>query len=164
MRGLGQVPTNCERLPRSAAIPGEAGAAKLRAMKNFTKGNRVLGSVLALSLLGFAAAEDVTPAVRAEANALARQYTGQVCRSDYELDTDTPDRRWSAAQIRSERTKLYNEWSKDLAEDARKDGGTYQVGYHNNRVWAWTRDRKGEREFMVVTLSATGKRELSCDL
>ena len=121
---------------------------------------------LAAALLGSSAAADtVTAAVRAETSALARQYTGRVCRADYGLDTDTYRQRLSAAQIRAKRTEIYNDWKEDLEEDAREDGDTYRLGYTNNRVWSWQRDRKtGKTEFKVVTVGATGERELGCDL
>ena len=113
---------------------------------------------------GTAAADNVTPAVRAEADALARQYTGRTCRADYDLDTERYGRSLSATQIQAKRTETYNDWKKDLAEDAREDGGTYRIGFENNRVWAWQKVKKGQTEFKVVTISATGERELSCDL
>ena len=114
---------------------------------------------------GTAAADNVTPAVRAEADALARQYTGRTCRADYDLDTDRYSKPLSAAQIRNERIKIYNDWKKDLEKDARKKGDTYEIRYSNDRVWYWQKEAKsGKTEFKVVTVSANGERELSCDL
>ncbi|MFC6591269.1 hypothetical protein ACFP81_04010 [Deinococcus lacus] len=121
--------------------------------------------LLAAALLASSAAADtVTAAVRSEANALARQYTGKVCRADYDLDTERYSRPMSAEQLKAKRTEIYNDWKEDLAEDAQEDHSTYEVHYQGNRVWAWQTDTKGKTEFKVVTLSATGERELSCDL
>lgn len=125
---------------------------------------RLAAPLLLLSVFSVAAADQVTAAASTEANALARQYTGRVCRDDIELDTDTFRQRLNAAQIKEMRTKIVNEWRKDLAEDAREDGYTYEVRYRDNRVWYWKRDVKGGKgEFGVVTINATGKRELTCD-
>ena len=121
--------------------------------------------LFALALLaGTAAADDVTAAVRSEANGLARQYVGKTCRADYDLDTETYRQRLSAAQIKAKRTEIYNDWKEDLAEDAREDRSTYRLSYNGNRVWYWQKDTRGKTEFKIVTLSATGERELSCDL
>ena len=116
-------------------------------------------------LIGTASADRVTAADRTEVSQLARQYAGKQCRADYDVDTDRFGRTLSVAQLKAKRTAIYNDWKEDLAEDAREDGDTYRVGYHGFRVWAWQKDAKsGKTEFKVVTLSATGERELSCDL
>ncbi|WP_261664422.1 hypothetical protein [Deinococcus sp. Marseille-Q6407] len=125
---------------------------------------QLLGMTAAALLVSSAAAESVTAAVRSEANALSRQYTGKVCRADYDLDTERYGRQLNTQQLKARRTAIYNDWKEDLAEDAREDGDTYKIGYENNRIWAWQKDRKGKTEFKVVTLSAAGERELSCDL
>ena len=125
---------------------------------------RKMALVIAGIFGSVATAEAVTTAVRAEANALARQYTGQSCRTDYDLDTERYRNTLSAAQVKSKRTAIYNDWKADLDEDARDDGDTYRIGYDNNRVWYWQKDSKGKAEFKVVTISTTGERELSCDL
>ncbi|MGX9686331.1 hypothetical protein ACTQ9L_04200 [Deinococcus wulumuqiensis] len=121
--------------------------------------------LLVLGAVSTAFADTVTAADRSETSRLAQQYAGKVCRADYDVDTDRARRPLSAAQLKAKRTAIYNDWKEDLAEDAREDGDTYRVGYHNNRVWAWQKDaRTGKTEFKVVILSATGERELSCDL
>lgn len=123
-------------------------------------------TVLSVALLGATAAADTVSAqVRRETDTLARQYAGKVCRADYDLDTDRFGKRLSAEQIRGVRIKIYNDWKRELEEDAREDGDTYKIGYTNNRVWAWQRDaRSNQTEFKVVTISATEQRELGCEL
>lgn len=121
--------------------------------------------LLVLGAVSSAYADTVTAAVRSEASALARQYTGRVCQGDYDLDTDRYGKPLNAAQLKAKRTAIYNDWKEDLAEDAREDGDTYQIRFQDNRVWYWKRDGKnGEREFKVVILSPNGERELSCQL
>ena len=92
--------------------------------------------LLVLGAVSTAFADTVTAADRSETSRLAQQYAGKVCRADYDVDTDRARRPLSAAQLKAKRTAIYNDWKEDLAEDAREDGDTYRVGYHNNRVWA----------------------------
>lgn len=124
---------------------------------------------LTLAFIGLATlsapalADSVTADVRSETSRLARQYAGSVCRSDYDIDTERSHRTLSATQIREIRTRIYNEWKSDLAEDAREDGGTYRIGFENNRVWAWYKEG-GKTEFKTITIGANSTRELSCEL
>ena len=127
-------------------------------MKNLTL------ALLGLTVLGTPAlADSVSASVRTETSNLARQYAGSACRSDYDVDTERFHRTLSAAQIRESRTRICNEWKSDLAEEAREDGGTYRIGFENNRVWAWYKEG-GKTEFKTITIGASNSRELSCDL
>lgn len=65
------------------------------------------GVVTAFTLASVASADRVTPAVRAEADKLARQYVGAPCRTDYDLDTEIYRTPLSSAQIKAKRDAIY---------------------------------------------------------
>ena len=108
----------------------------------------------------------MTPAVKAEVNQLAQQYTGRPCLSsgEYGLDTQPFERKVSPSELKMARNLLYQRLLNGLDQSARKNHFTYEVHYNNNRVWTWAKAAGGRQQiFNIATLSPTGMRLLSCE-
>lgn len=129
----------------------------IRGMKNFT-------ILLPLLLVSTALADtSMSRSDRVEINSLSLKYSGKKCKGDYELEIENRDNKLSPAQIKEARTKLYKEWQKELAEDAREEGFKYKVGYNHNQVWYWTK-KGNEGTFKIVKLMNNLEKEMSCEL
>lgn len=120
------------------------------------------GAVLAQT----AQAASVTPAVKAEANQLARQYTGRVCKStgSFDLTVEPFKKRLSTAEVKLARDYAFQTLLQEFDKSAHKHHYTYEVRYNGNRVWARAKLPQTHQTFFSVgTISPTGIRMLSCE-